>query len=194
MHIQINWASPSTDYDMYVHKGSLERDRSWRPQARADPRRSRWISIRAGAASARAILSSTSSISRRRPPINTRAPQRLATAAPLARAGASRQADSPPRFENYTPPAAGPTTLGRSSGEPSIGVGLPIAGHPEGRAHVSSRCANPSRHLQRRLRHSARTLGKQAGAYFSGRFRSHPVHRFHDRAAPSCTCCPSQPM
>ncbi|MFZ1220487.1 MAG: hypothetical protein WAO00_14430, partial [Chthoniobacterales bacterium] len=24
IHVQINWSSPSTDYDMYVHKGTLE--------------------------------------------------------------------------------------------------------------------------------------------------------------------------
>jgi len=43
-----------------------------------------------------------------------------------------------PRYENFTPPEAGPGTLGRSSGEPSIGIGLGIAGHPEGRAMFQS--------------------------------------------------------
>jgi hypothetical protein len=47
---------------------------------------------------------------------------------------APQASGAPTRFEIFNPPAAGPSTLGRSSGEPSIGVGLPIAGHPEGRA------------------------------------------------------------
>ena len=136
VHVQINWSSPSADYDMYVHKGTLEgpivatsgAGGTTQEQVDLDPRRT---SIGTGdfvvhvvyfAATAANQYSGTAS---------------LADASPLP-APAPIASGLPPRFENFNPPAAGPNTLGRSSGEPSIGVGLPIAGHPEGRAMFQS--------------------------------------------------------
>jgi hypothetical protein len=132
VHVQINWLTPSTDYDLYVHKGSLDgpivassgAGGSTSEQVDLDPRRS---SVGTGdfivhvvyfAATAADQYTGTAS---------------LADAAPLP-APAPAASGVVPRFENFNPPPAGPNTLGLHAGEPSIGVGLPIAGHPEGRA------------------------------------------------------------
>jgi hypothetical protein len=132
VHVQIDWGSPSTDYDLYVHKGSLDgpvvassgSGGTTHEQVDLDPRRS---SVGTGdfivhvvyfAATLADQYTGTAS---------------LAAAAPLP-APAPMASGSAPRFENFNPPAAGPSTLGLHSGEPSIGIGLPIAGHPEGRA------------------------------------------------------------
>jgi hypothetical protein len=136
VHVQINWASPSTDYDLYVHKGTLDgpvvassgAGGTTQEQVDLDPRRS---SIGTGDFIVHVVYFAA-----------TLADQytgtaTLATAAPLP-APAPAASGVVPRFENYNPPAAGPNTLGRSAGEPSIGVGLPIAGHPEGRALFQS--------------------------------------------------------
>ncbi|MEY2528433.1 MAG: hypothetical protein QOJ05_523, partial [Verrucomicrobiota bacterium] len=136
IHVQINWSSPSTDYDMYVHKGTLEgpvvassgSGGSTQEQLDLDPRRS---SIGTGDFVVHVVYFAATTADQYS---GTAA---LAPAAPLP-APAPVASGLPPRFENYNPPAAGPNTLGRSSGEPSIGVGLPIAGHPEGRAMFQS--------------------------------------------------------
>jgi hypothetical protein len=132
VHVQINWASPSTDYDLYVHKGSLSgpivassgSGGTTQEQVDLDPRRS---SVGTGDFIVHVVYFAA-----------TMADQytgvaSLATAAPLP-GPAPAAAGFAPRFENFNPPALGPNTLGRSAGEPSIGVGLPIVGHPEGRA------------------------------------------------------------
>jgi len=136
VHVQINWATAATDYDLYVHKGSLTgpivassgAGGTTQEQVDLDPRRS---SIGTGDFIVHVVYFAA-----------TLADQytgtaTLATAAPLP-APAPAAAGLPMRFENFNPPAAGPNTLGRSAGEPSIGVGLPIAGHPEGRALFQS--------------------------------------------------------
>jgi hypothetical protein len=136
IHVQINWISPSTDYDLYVHKGSLAgpvvassgSGGTTSEQVDLDPRRS---SIGTGDFIVHVVYFAA-----------TLADQytgtaTLAAAAPLP-APAPVASGPPQRFENFNPPAAGPNTLGRSSGEPSIGVGLPIPGHPEGRAMFQS--------------------------------------------------------
>jgi hypothetical protein len=132
VHVQINWGSPSTDYDLYVHKGSLDgpivassgAGGSTAEQVDLDPRRS---SVGTGDFIVHVVYFAA-----------TLADQytgmaTLSDAAPLP-APAPAAAGLPPRFENINPPAAGPNTLGLRAGEPSIGIGLPITGHPEGRA------------------------------------------------------------
>jgi hypothetical protein len=132
VHVQINWTSPSTDYDLYVHKGSLDgplvassgSGGSTSEQVDLDPRRS---SVGTGDFVVHVVYFAA-----------TVADQYtgtavLADAAPLP-APAPAASGVPPRFENVNPPAAGPNTLGLHAGEPSIGIGLPITGHPEGRA------------------------------------------------------------
>jgi hypothetical protein len=136
VHVQINWATPSTDYDLYVHKGTLDgpivassgAGGSTQEQVDLDPRRS---SIGTGDFIVHVVYFAATLADQY---TGTAA---LAPAAPLP-APAPAAAGIAPRYENYTPPAAGPNTLGRSAGEPSIGVGLPITGHPEGRAMFQS--------------------------------------------------------
>jgi hypothetical protein len=132
VHVQINWTSPSTDYDLYVHKGSLDgplvassgAGGSTSEQVDLDPRRN---SVGTGDFIVHVVYFAA-----------TLADQyagtaTLAAAAPLP-APAPAATGTAPRFENVTPPAAGPNTLGLHAGEPSIGIGLPIKDHPEGRA------------------------------------------------------------
>jgi hypothetical protein len=136
VHVQINWTSPSTDYDLYVHKGSLDgplvassgAGGSTSEQVDLDPRRS---SVGTGDFIVHVVYFAA-----------TLADQyagaaTLADAAPLP-APAPAATGTAPRFENLTPPAAGPNTLGLHAGEPSIGIGLPITDHPEGRALFQS--------------------------------------------------------
>lgn len=133
VHVQIDWVTPSTDYDLYVHKGSLDgpivassgAGGSTHEQVDLDPRRS---SIGTGDFIVHVVYFAA-----------TLADQYtgtavLADAAPLPAPAPTPASGLPPRFENYNPPAAGPGTLGLHSGEPSIGIGLPITNHPEGRA------------------------------------------------------------
>lgn len=137
VHIQINWASPTTDYDMYVHKGSLSgpivatsgAGGSTQEQVDLDPRRS---GTGTGDFVVHVVYFAATTADQ------YTGAATLATAAPLPAPAPAPASGLAPRYENYTPPAAGPATLGRSSGEPSIGVGLPIAGHPEGRALFQS--------------------------------------------------------
>jgi len=136
VHVQINWSTPSTDYDMYVHKGTLAgpivatsgSGGSTQEQVDLDPRRS---SIGTGDFVVHVVYFAATTADQ----YTGRAS--LATAAPLP-APAPAASGVAPRYENFTPPAAGANTLGRSAGEPSIGIGLPIAGHPEGRAMFQS--------------------------------------------------------
>ena len=136
VHIQIDWASPSTDYDLYVHKDSLDgpvvassgAGGTTHEQVDLDPRRS---SVGTGNFVVHVVYFAATQADQYRGTVT------LAAAAPLP-APAPVAGGSAPRFENFNPPAAGPSTLGRSSGEPSIGVGLPITGHPEGRAMFQS--------------------------------------------------------
>ncbi len=136
VHVQINWSTPSTDYDLYVHKGSLDgpivassgSGGSTQEQVDLDPRRS---SVGTGDFVVHVVYFAATLTDQY---VGTAT---LATAAPLP-APAPGASGQPLRFENFTPPAAGPNTLGRSAGEPSIGIGLPIAGHPEGRAMFQS--------------------------------------------------------
>jgi hypothetical protein len=136
VHAQINWASPSTDYDLYVHKGTLEgpvvansgAGGTTQEQLDLDPRRA---NIGTGDFVVHVVYFAATTADQY---TGTAA---LAPAAPLP-VPAPTASGTAPRFENYTPPRAGPNTLGRSAGEPSIGVGLPITGHPEGRALFQS--------------------------------------------------------
>src|SRR4051812_48766593 len=132
VHVQINWVSPSSDYDLYVHKGSLDgpvvassgSGGTTQEQVDLDPRRANVgtgdfiVHVVYFAATAADQYAGTAT---------------LAAAAPLP-APAPLASGAPPRFENFNPPAAAQSTLGLHAGEPSIGIGLPISGHPEGRA------------------------------------------------------------
>jgi hypothetical protein len=132
VHVQINWTSPSTDYDLYVHKGTLSgpvvassgSGGSTSEQVDLDPRRS---SVGTGDFIVHVVYFAATTADQ----YTGRAD--LAPAAPLP-APAPAATGFAPRFENFNPPALGPNTLGRGAGEPSIGIGLPIVGHPEGRA------------------------------------------------------------
>ena len=137
VHVQINWASPSSDYDMYVHKGSLSgpvvassgAGGTVNEQVDLNPASS---SIGTGDFIIHVVYFAA-----------TQADQYSGVATVIAAGAPPIPAPTPasgtaPGFENYSPPAAGPNTLGRSSGEPSIGIGLGIAGHLEGRAMFQS--------------------------------------------------------
>jgi hypothetical protein len=133
VHVQINWASPSTDYDMYVHKGTLDgpivassgSGGSTQEQVDLDPRRA---NIGTGDFVVHVVYFAATTADQY---TGTAA---LATAAPLPAPAPAPGSAVAPRYENFFPPPAGPNTLGRSAGEPSIGIGLPITGHPDGRS------------------------------------------------------------
>jgi hypothetical protein len=137
VHIQINWMLNANDYDMYVHKGSPTgpivatsgSGGSVQEQVDLNPLCS--SSIGTGDFYVHVVYFAA-----------TQADQYHGTAsvttAPACAGPAPQGTGVAPRYENYTPPAAGPATLGRGSGEPSIGVGLGITGHPEGRAMFQS--------------------------------------------------------
>lgn len=137
VHVQINWASPSTDYDLYVHKGTLDgpivassgAGGTTQEQVDLDPRRA---NIGTGDFVVHVVYFAATMADQY---VGTAA---LATAAPLPAPAPAPASGAAPRYENFSPPAAGPNTLGRSAGEPSIGIGLPITGHPEGRAMFQS--------------------------------------------------------
>ncbi|MDQ2975118.1 MAG: hypothetical protein M3R69_06880 [Acidobacteriota bacterium] len=137
VHVQINWGLPANDYDMYVHKGTLAgpivassgAGGTTQEQVDLNPASS---SIGTGLFTVHVVYFAA-----------TQADQYSGAATVIAAGSPPVPAPTPasgfaPRYENYTPPAAGPATLGRSSGEPSIGVGLGITGHPEGRAMFQS--------------------------------------------------------
>ncbi len=137
VHVQINWALPANDYDMYVHKDSLSgpvvassgSGGTTQEQVDLNPASS---SIGTGTFVVHVVYFAA-----------TQADQYHGTASVVAAGSAPIPAPTPttglaPRYENFNPPAAGPATLGRSSGEPSIGIALGITGHPEGRAMFQS--------------------------------------------------------
>ncbi len=133
VHVQINWSLPATDYDMYVHKGTLSgpvvassgSGGTTQEQLDLNPASS---SIGTGLFTVHVVYFAA-----------TQADQ-YSGVATVASAGAPPiPAPTPasgfaPRYETYTPPAAGPATLGLRAGEPSIGIGLGVTGHPEGRS------------------------------------------------------------
>lgn len=137
VHVQISWLSPGTDYDMYIHKGSLAGPTvassgsggTTQEQVDLNPASS---SIGTGVFVVHVVYF----LSNPADQYNGAASVITAGAPPIP--APTPTFGLPPRYENFNPPAAGPATLGRSSGEPSIGVGRPIAGHPEGRAMFQS--------------------------------------------------------
>ncbi|HEX8098162.1 MAG TPA: sialidase family protein, partial [Pyrinomonadaceae bacterium] len=119
VHVEINWLSNSDDYDLYVHKDS--------------PDGPVVATSGAGGTTKEAV-----DLNPRRPNIGTgdfyvhavyftvaAADQYTGTAtvvsAPPAAPAAAQASGIAPRYQNVTPPAAGPATLGLSAGEPSIG-------------------------------------------------------------------------
>ena len=137
VHVQINWGLNANDYDMYVHKGSptgpivATSGSGGTVQEQVDINPLCSSSIGTGDFYVHVVYFAA-----------TQADQYHGTVtvgpAPACAGVAPQGSGVAPRYENYTPPAAGPNTLGRFSGEPSIGVGLGIAGHPEGRAMYQS--------------------------------------------------------
>ncbi|MEP6821275.1 MAG: hypothetical protein ABI946_02890 [Chthoniobacterales bacterium] len=137
VHVQINWTLPATDYDLYVHKGDLSGPivassgsaGTVSEQVDLNPASS---SIGTGLFTVHVVYY-----------VNTGTDQYSGVANVIAAGSSPIPAPTPgagfaPRYETFNPPAAGPATLGRSSGEPSIGVAAAIAGHPEGRAMFQS--------------------------------------------------------
>ncbi len=133
VHVQINWALNSSDYDLAIHKGGLDgpvvassgSGGTTQEQADLNPANS---SIGTGLFTVRAIYYAA-----------TQADQYSGVAQVVTAAVGPLPAPAPavgfaPRYETFTPPAAGPNTLGLRAGEPSIGIGLGITGHPEGRS------------------------------------------------------------
>ena len=120
--IRIQWLLNSSDYDLYVHKGSPDGPLVANSGAGAttfeevalNPASS---SIGTGDFFVRAVYFAA-----------TQADQYNGVASVIAtEGGAPIPAPTPasgvaPRYQNYTPPGAGPATLGIAAGEPSIGV------------------------------------------------------------------------
>ena len=136
VHVQINWLLPATDYDLYIHKGGLDGPvvassgsaGTTHEQVDLNPASA---SVGTGLFTVHVVYFATSGADQYSGAAEAVAAGTPPVAAPPASGPAAR-------YENFNPPAAGPATLGRSSGEPSIGIGLPIAGHPEGRAMFQS--------------------------------------------------------
>ncbi|MGI8956237.1 MAG: sialidase family protein [Chthoniobacterales bacterium] len=133
VHVQINWSLPANDYDMYVHKGTLSgpvvassgNAGTTQEQVDLNPGSS---SIGTGLFTVHVVYY-----------IATQVDQYSGVATLASAASPPVPAPTPasgfaPRYETYTPPAAGPATLGLHAGEPSIGIGLGVVGHPEGRS------------------------------------------------------------
>ncbi len=138
VHVQIVWGLPTTDYDLQIHKGSLAgpivassaAGGSTIEQVDLNPQSP---SVGTGVFVAHIIYFAPNPQDQYKGSASVRA-----TAAPPSPAPTPGVAVFAPRFENYNPPAAGPNTLGLRSGEPSIGVGAPITGHPDGRSMFQS--------------------------------------------------------
>ena len=136
VHVEITWTSNSTDYDMYVHKGALDgplvatsgAGGTTIEKVDLNPRRS---NVGTGDFYVHVVYFAASPADQYHGATSVRA-------APPAAPPATQATGTAPRYQNYTPPAAGLNTLGRSSGEPSVGIGLPVTGHPEGRALFQS--------------------------------------------------------
>ncbi len=138
VHVQIVWGLPTTDYDMYVHQGSLNGSivassgagGTTIEQVDLNPSNP---SVGTGVFVVHVVYFASNPTDQ----YHGAASVKVGGAPPIP-APTPTTAVFAPRFENYNPPAAGPATLGLHSGEPSIGVGLAIAGRPEGRAMYQS--------------------------------------------------------
>ena len=119
--VSIHWLSNASDYDLYIHKGSLDGPvvassgdaASTSEETVLNPASS---SIGTGAFHVRVVYFATV-------PGDQYSGAASVVAAGLPPVPAPTPASvTPPRYQNYTPPAAGPATLGLDAGEPSIGV------------------------------------------------------------------------
>lgn len=131
VHVQIVWGLPSTDYDLYVQKNGATVANSGAggttiEQVDLNPSSP---SIGTGQFTVRVVYFAPNTSDQ-----YSGAASVKSAGSPPVPAPAPSTAVFAPRFENFNPPAQGPATLGLRSGEPSIGIGAPIAGHPEGRA------------------------------------------------------------
>ncbi|MFN2508244.1 MAG: hypothetical protein ABR589_05675 [Chthoniobacterales bacterium] len=119
--VRIEWLSPSSDYDLTVHKGSVDgpvvassgAGATTFEQVILNPRSS---SVGTGDFFIRSAYFAA-----------TPADQYHGVASVVDSGPAPKPAPTPvsgiaPRYQNYTPPAAGPATLGLNAGEPSIGI------------------------------------------------------------------------
>lgn len=132
VHVEINWSLPTSDYDLYVHKGGLDgpviaNSGSAGTMKEAVDLNPTSSSIGTGVFTVHVVYFAATAADQYHGTAST-----LSTGVPPV--PAPQASGTAPRFEIFNPPAAGPNTLGRNSGEPSIGIGLPITGHPEGRA------------------------------------------------------------
>jgi hypothetical protein len=136
VRVTFAWMLPSTDYDMYIHKGSITgpivassgQGGSTEEHADLNPQSS---SIGTGDFYIHAVYFASN-------PADQYSGAATVITAPAPPVPAPPGSGLAPRYENYTAPAAGPTTLGLHAGEPSIGIGKPVTGHPEGRAMFQS--------------------------------------------------------
>ncbi len=138
VNVQIIWNLNTTDYDLYIHKGGLggpvvASSASGGTTSEATSLNPASLNVGTGVFTVHVVyfLSDPTDQYRGRAAV-------VSAAMPPIPAPSPTTAVFPPRFENYNPPAAGPATLGLHSGEPSIGMGAPINGHPEGRAMYQS--------------------------------------------------------
>lgn len=118
--VRIQWLANASDYDLYVHKGSLDgpviassgAGGTTFEELTLNPNSS---NIGTGTFHVRTVYFAATPADQYSGAASVIAAGLPPIAAPLASGVA-------PRYQNYTPPAAGPATLGLDAGEPSIGV------------------------------------------------------------------------
>ncbi len=119
--VRIQWLSPTNDYDLYIHKGSADGPLIASSGAGAttseevvlNPASS---SIGTGAFFVRAVYFAVVGADQYQGIASVDSAGNPPIPAPTPIAGVA------PRYQNHTPPAAGPATLGIDAAEPSIGV------------------------------------------------------------------------
>jgi hypothetical protein len=137
VHVQINWMLNANDYDIYVHKGSptgpivASSGSGGSVQEQLDLNPLCSSNIGTGDFYVHVVYFAATQADQYHGTVSV-------VTAPACAGSAPPGTGVAPRYEIYNPPAAGSNTLGRFSGEPSIGVGLGIAGHPEGRSMFQS--------------------------------------------------------
>jgi hypothetical protein len=119
--VRLQWLANSTDYDFYIHKGSVDgpvvassgNAASTSEETVLNPASS---SVGTGDFFVRAVYFAAT-------PADQYAGSATVVGAGLPPVPAPIPVTGlPPRYQNYTPPAAGPNTMGLDAGEPSIGV------------------------------------------------------------------------
>ncbi|MBA3762929.1 MAG: exo-alpha-sialidase, partial [Chthoniobacterales bacterium] len=118
--VRLDWATIASDYDLYIHKGSLAgpvvassgAGTTTSEEAVLNPGSA---SIGTGTFYVRAVYFAVT-------PGDQYQGSATVVNAPSPAVNAPQASGVAPRYQNYTAPAAGPATLGVDAGEPSIGV------------------------------------------------------------------------